>query len=141
MSQSNKLTLYRINKLTGSANLVIWLQDFQALTEIEGLWAHFVPNLDAQLNIQSDIADHIIAQPPQAAPAARVRGRLAPLTPFPASIQHDQTAYQEAWRQHNDHLSKRSKAMGLIKLAVDPTIREKAQNHATSFEFFDWLRN
>ena len=73
MSQSNKSSLYRINKLTGSANLVTWLQDFQALAEVEGLWAHFVPDLDAQLNIQPDIADHIIAQPPQAALAARVR--------------------------------------------------------------------
>jgi hypothetical protein len=138
MSQSNKSTLYRINKLTGSANLVTWLQDFQALAEVEGLWAHFVPDLDAQLNIQPDIANHIIAQPPLAAPAARVREQPAPP---PAPIQHDQTAYKEAWRQHNDHLSKQPKAMGLIKLAVDPTIREKAQNHATPLEFLNWLRN
>ena len=48
MSQTQNRGIQSIDKLIGSSNIVTWLQDFESLAQLRGLWAHFDQDLSNQ---------------------------------------------------------------------------------------------
>ena len=50
---------------------------------------------------------------------------------------YDKLSHKLAIQKHEKYLKECPKAWGLIKLSIEPAIREKADNHQTSKKFYD----
>ena len=52
---------------------------------------------------------------------------------------YDKLSHKLAIQKHEKYLKEYLKAWELIKLSVEPTIREEADNYQTLKEFYDWI--
>jgi hypothetical protein len=133
MASKKKVKVDKIELLTGSANLVTWKDDFKGLAQMKGLWGHFDPITIARYaNLPRPHDDRFRIQPTE--PTRRTR-----TTEQEPPIEYDHYAYTAEYKANQDFQSEEEEAKGLIRMAVEPTLRSNANDHHTAKSFYDWL--
>jgi hypothetical protein len=152
MSQTQDRGIQSIDQLIGSSNIVTWLQDFESLTQLRGLWAHFDQDLSNQYADPPQPNDErfrIVAAGETPASNStsgtrRTRATANDTTPTPSIVDaeptYDKVAYTQAYKNYAEYQTNIPIALGLIKLSVDSTIRQEASRHNTPLAFFNWCK-
>jgi hypothetical protein len=149
MSQTQNRGIQSIDKLIGSSNIVTWLQDFESLAQLRGLWAHFDQDLSNQYADPPQPNDErfrIVAAGENPASnltsgTRRTRATANETTPTPSNVDaeptYDKVAYTQAYKNYAEYQTNIPMALGLIKLFVNSTIRQEINKYSTPLVFFN----
>src|SRR5450755_1179102 len=121
-----------VQLLKGQANIKSWKLNFRAVAEAKGLWEYFETD-QSKYAIEPVYANFV-------KPIPRETRKLASEESDSSSKDtYDKLSHKLALQKHEKYLKNNSKAWGLIKLSVEPSIREQADSYNTPKKYYDWI--
>jgi hypothetical protein len=120
----------KIELLKGQENIKSWKLNFRAVAEAKGLWEHY--QTDQSQYAKEPTYDDFVARP-------KGTGKGKAAADSQPEDAYDKLSHKLAIQKHEKYIDKNPKAWGLIKLSVEPSIREQADNYGTPKEYYDWI--
>jgi hypothetical protein len=121
-----------VQLLKGQANIKSWKLNFRAVAEAKGLWEYFETD-QSKYAIKPIYANFVKPIPRETKSLVSEESDSSPKDTY------DKLSHKLALQKHEKYLKNNSKAWGLIKLSVEPSIREQADSYSTPKKYYDWI--